>query len=69
MTSIKVSLCFAILCLLINNSLSLPQDVHFGDSKTSDTVEIDPAGVKTRLGLVASVLGKNFLIQNDTMKI
>ena len=65
MTSIKVSLCFAILGLLINNSLSLPQDVHFGDSKSSDTVKKDPTGVKTRLGLVASVLGKHFLICTD----
>ena len=61
MTSIKLCLKLAILGLFISDALSFPQDVHFGGETNADKSEKDPAGVKPRLGLVASVLGKDII--------
>jgi hypothetical protein len=52
---VKIYLKVALLGLLAQHSYSLPQ-LHF-DGKTS--ADKDPADVKTRLGLVASVLGNH----------
>ena len=57
MASIKTYLPFAILVLFVSQSLSLPQDIKFGGSTSADKSEKDPSDVKSRLGLVASVLG------------
>jgi len=59
MALIKMYLPFAILLLFASQSLSLPQDIKFGGSTSADNSEKDPADVKSRLGLVASVLGNH----------
>ena len=51
---------FAILVLFVSQSSSLPQDIKFGGATSANKNEKDPADVKSRLGLVASVLGKYF---------
>ena len=60
MVPIKMYIPFAILVLFVSQSSSLPQDIKFGGATSANKNEKDPADVKSRLGLVASVLGKYF---------
>jgi len=48
-----------IIVLCIINALSLPQDINFGGKTTANENEKDAADVKSRFGLVASVLGNH----------
>ena len=60
MAPMKTYIPFAILVLFLSQSSSLPQDIKFGGATSANKNEKDPADVKSRLGLVASVLGKYF---------
>ena len=59
---------FAILVLFVSQSSSLPQDIKFGGATSANKNEKDPADVKSRLGLVASVLGEYFLTYSTMTK-
>jgi len=59
MAPIKIYIPFAILVLFVSQSSSLPQDIKFGGATSANKNEKDPADVKSRLGLVASVLGNH----------
>jgi len=58
MISTKQCIGIATLGVLIVQVLSLPQSVSFGGQSNAD----DKKNVKPRLGLVASVLGKTYIL-------
>ena len=65
MSSVQLYLGIVTLGILIVQIISLPQGVSFAGQTNDD----DKKNVQTRLGLVASVLGKTYLRDNIVLGI